>query len=152
MSESKLKLGSKSDLDARIRKAQVAQGVVSSSRCPSDTSASESREGHRGKPSDALGGGGTLGEGPRRELGERKESEPERAGLGIGLRVSVEIPAGVGIGAFIGWHIDRFFDSGPLALIGLTLLGFCGAILNVIRIYEAEEKRRQNQKKGRLRN
>jgi ATP synthase protein I len=83
-----------------------------------------------------------------RRLGERLDhekashpSEPasgkrpraDAAGFARGFRLSSELVAGVLVGAFIGWVIDRWLGISPWGMIVFLLLGFAAGVVNVIR-------------------
>jgi ATP synthase protein I len=57
--------------------------------------------------------------------------------LGQALRLATELIAGVVVGGFIGWALDRFFETTPLFLVGFLILGAAAGILNVIRSAQA---------------
>ena len=57
------------------------------------------------------------------------------AAMAQGMRIAVELVVGVGFGGFVGWGLDRYFEtSGPWFLIVFVLLGFAAGMLNVIRM------------------
>ncbi|MEC7616029.1 MAG: AtpZ/AtpI family protein [Pseudomonadota bacterium] len=73
----------------------------------------------------------------RDEKGERQAPErhalPAGAGAILG-RVATEIVAGVIVGAFIGWALDRWLGTSPLFLVMLFFLGAAAGMLNVWRM------------------
>ena len=75
-----------------------------------------------------------LGE-PRRKIGKNAEASgsSDKSGIGMAFRLSSEFIAGVLVGAAIGYGIDYFAGTAPLGLIIFLLLGFCAAVLNVLR-------------------
>src|SRR5258708_34412269 len=48
-----------------------------------------------------------------------------------GFRLSTEFVAGVGVGAAIGWLLDRWLGTSPWGMIVFLLLGFAARVLNV---------------------
>lgn len=72
------------------------------------------------------------------DVEKRKAPEPGRdergAALGQAFRIAIEMVAGVLVGTFVGWYLDRALGtSGPWFLIGCIILGFAGGMWNVIR-------------------
>lgn len=61
--------------------------------------------------------------------------------LGVGMRVAVELVAGVVAGAFLGLMADRWLGTKPWLLIVGFVLGCGAAFLNVYRVAQAEERR-----------
>jgi len=80
-----------------------------------------------------------------RRLGERLKQqaarEPEKpavtrtdaSAFARGFRLSTELVAGVLVGAFLGWLLDRWLGISPWGLIVFLLLGFAAGVLNVMR-------------------
>ena len=66
-------------------------------------------------------------------------SHPDGRGpaLGSALRLATELIAGVAVGGFIGWALDRFFGSAPFLMVLFLILGAAAGILNVIRTAQA---------------
>ncbi len=50
-------------------------------------------------------------------------------------RVAAEIVAGVVVGTFVGWALDRWLDTSPLFLLVMFFLGAIGGMLNVWRVF-----------------
>ncbi len=70
-----------------------------------------------------------------RKTGERKAADTRsaRGGIAQAWRLSSEFLAGVLVGIALGWGFDWMFGTSPWGLIGFVLLGFCAAVLNVLR-------------------
>lgn len=52
----------------------------------------------------------------------------------LGNRVLSYLIGGLAGGALIGWVLDRLFDTSPLLLITLMLLGAVGGFWNIIKL------------------
>lgn len=77
-------------------------------------------------------------------VGGRSSKPATSAGgekLGVGMRVAVELVAGVVAGAFLGLMADRWLGTKPWLLIVGFVLGCGAAFLNVYRVAQAEERR-----------
>jgi ATP synthase protein I len=55
------------------------------------------------------------------------------AALGQALRLGIELVAGVAVGGFIGWALDRFLGTAPLMMVVFLGLGASAGIMNVVR-------------------
>ena len=55
------------------------------------------------------------------------------AALGQALKLGVELVAGVAVGFFIGWWLDRLFGTAPFLMVVFLGLGAAAGILNVVR-------------------
>lgn len=60
-------------------------------------------------------------------------SRTDASALARGFRLSTELVAGVLVGAFIGWLLDRWLGISPWGMIVFLLLGFAAGVLNVMR-------------------
>lgn len=70
---------------------------------------------------------------------DEKARGPDRQGLPPGAgailgRVATELVAGVIVGSFIGWVLDRWFGTSPLFLVLLFFLGAAAGMMNVWRM------------------
>ena len=91
-----------------------------------------------------------LGEGERAEirqrsaeLGKRLEqvrgTRPARGAdgksqsiLGQGMKMAIDLVAGVVVGFGIGWALDRAFNTRPILMVLFILLGFAAGMANLL--------------------
>jgi len=66
-----------------------------------------------------------------RQSSARPTSDP--SAIARGFRLSIELVAGVLVGAGIGWLLDWWLGISPLGMIVFLLLGFAAGVLNVMR-------------------
>ncbi len=59
--------------------------------------------------------------------------ERRSSALGQAFRLATELVVGVGVGIFIGWWLDRLFDTQPVFILIFFVLGIAAGILNVVR-------------------
>ncbi len=90
------------------------------------------------------------------EHNEREEAEQKRysrsgdaSGYAAAMKLSSELIAGVGVGALIGWLLDKWLGTAPWGLAAFLLLGFVAGVLNMLRSVgkiadPAEEFRRKD--------
>ena len=55
-------------------------------------------------------------------------------GLSFAYRISSELLAALIVSVILGLLIDKFFDSRPIGLISLIILGFFAGLLNIYRL------------------
>ena len=67
------------------------------------------------------------------KLVHRQDAGQNASALARGFRLSTELVAGVLVGAFIGWALDKWLGISPWGMIVFLLLGFAAGVLNVIR-------------------
>ncbi len=53
---------------------------------------------------------------------------------GVGMRIGMELIAGVLVGGGLGWLIDRELETKPIFMLALIALGFAASVLSVLRI------------------
>ncbi len=61
------------------------------------------------------------------------EPKARNEALGFAMRLGVELVAGVAVGGFIGWALDRWLGTAPFLMVVFLLLGAAAGIVNVIR-------------------
>jgi ATP synthase protein I len=61
------------------------------------------------------------------------EPQGQGAALGQALRLGIELVAGVAVGGFIGWWLDRWLGSTPLLMVVFLGLGAAAGIMIVVR-------------------
>jgi ATP synthase protein I len=54
--------------------------------------------------------------------------------LGMGFRVASELFAGILVGGFIGWWIDRWFGTEPAGLLVMLMIGAVSGFWNVYKL------------------
>jgi ATP synthase protein I len=81
---------------------------------------------------DALGDKLSEAQGRQRQA---VTAAPQSQGgaLGQALRLGVELVAGVAVGGFIGWGLDRLFGTAPFLMVLFLGLGATAGIMNVVR-------------------
>ena len=83
----------------------------------------------------------------RRAGAIRKASSRSKAGasdIGVGIKVAVDLVAGVGFGGGIGWSLDWWLGTKPWLLVVFLMLGFVAGLLNVIRTANQASKPKTN--------
>jgi ATP synthase protein I len=60
-------------------------------------------------------------------------SQDRGSAMGEALKLSTEMIAGVAVGGFIGWALDRLFGTAPILMVVFLILGAAAGIMNVIR-------------------
>ena len=70
---------------------------------------------------------------PKQDVQAGSGSRSDPSALARGFRLSTELVAGVLVGAFIGWALDRWLGISPWGMIVFLLFGFAAGVVNVIR-------------------
>ena len=81
---------------------------------------------------DALGAELKEAQG-RHGLGPGLPPQKPGSALGQALRLGMELVAGVAVGGFIGWALDRWLGTAPLFMVVFLALGATAGIMNVVR-------------------
>ena len=61
------------------------------------------------------------------------QAQDRGGAMGQALKLSTEMIAGVAVGGFIGWALDRLFGTAPILMVVFLILGAAAGIINVIR-------------------
>jgi ATP synthase protein I len=69
----------------------------------------------------------------RHHKGPAPAPQSQGAALGQAFRLGAELVAGVAVGGFIGWALDRWFGTAPLMMVVFLGLGAAAGIMNVVR-------------------
>lgn len=64
---------------------------------------------------------------------DKSVSGEARKGYSQAIKLSSEFIAGIGVGVLLGYLFDKLLGTHPWGMIIFLLLGFCAAILNVLR-------------------
>ena len=70
---------------------------------------------------------------PAQDVKTGSGSRSDPSALARGFRLSTELVAGVLVGAFIGWALDKWLGISPWGMIVFLLLGFAAGVVNVMR-------------------
>ncbi len=63
-----------------------------------------------------------------------KSRQLPAAGMALAGRVATELVAGISVGAFAGWLIDRWLGTTPAFMLVLFFLGAAGGMMNIWRL------------------
>ncbi|HEX2449239.1 MAG TPA: AtpZ/AtpI family protein [Methyloceanibacter sp.] len=69
----------------------------------------------------------------RHDKAPGREPHGQGAALGQALRLGIELVAGVAVGGFIGWALDRWLGTAPFLMVVFLGLGAAAGIMNVVR-------------------
>ncbi len=61
------------------------------------------------------------------------DDQPGNSGIGIAVRVGIELAGTLAVGVGIGWALDRWLGTGPWFMVVFFFLGAAAGILNVYR-------------------
>ena len=56
------------------------------------------------------------------------------SGLGMAMRISVELVSAFGVGFGVGWYLDKTFETKPWFMLVFMLIGACAGFLNTYRV------------------
>ena len=76
------------------------------------------------------------------------DSRARGEALGYALRLGVELVAGVAVGGFIGWALDRWLGSAPFLMVVFLVLGAAAGMMNVFRAATAMQAKAPPSRQG----
>ena len=89
------------------------------------------------EPPDALKRLGERIDKARAEFAPKQPTAVDRSamqsGLGLGLRIGIELVVAIGVATALGWAIDRWLGTKPWGMIVLFFMGVAAGMLNVYR-------------------
>ena len=65
---------------------------------------------------------------------KRRSRQLPAAGMALAGRVATELVAGISVGAFAGWLLDRWLGTTPAFMLVLFFLGAAGGLMNIWRL------------------
>ncbi len=77
------------------------------------------------------------------------QDNPPPSPMGAAFQMGGELVVGVAVGGFIGYWIDKWFDTAPLFFIVLLITGFVSGVRNVIRSAIRMQEVDENDDQGR---
>jgi len=69
-----------------------------------------------------------------RKAAEKSSSRAGAQGMGVAVRIGVEIISAVGVGFGMGYFLDRWLDTTPLFMVILLVLGGAAGVMNAYRV------------------
>lgn len=77
------------------------------------------------------------------------DDDQPQSGIGIGMKLSMELVIGGVFGGVVGWWIDDWLGTAPLFLLVLGLLGLASGVRNAFLVAERMSKADAERKKAR---
>lgn len=71
---------------------------------------------------------------------KRRPTGGKYAAAGFGWRMTIDLVAGVLVGAAMGWGLDSLFGSKPLFLIVMIMFGFAAGVKVMLKSAEEYQK------------
>jgi len=81
----------------------------------------------------------------REERAERAAKDAsqasQRQGLGLGMRIGIELLASVLVGVGLGLLLDNWLETMPIFTLAFVSLGFAAGVMNVLRVSRGLDER-----------
>ena len=72
-----------------------------------------------------------------------KKAITSGADLGMGMKIASDLIAGVLVGIFIGFNVDKYLETKPLFVIVFVFIGFIAGMANVYRTAKKMDQSRK---------
>lgn len=72
-------------------------------------------------------------------LKRKRGAQVSLAGMGL------DLAAAVGVGALLGWWIDRRYETDPWGILICSTIGIVGGLLNFVRAAQVASRRAQTE-------
>lgn len=79
----------------------------------------------------------------RQRLQPDEQRGANASNLGLAWRLTIEMLAGIGVGGFIGWWMDKVLATKPIFMLLMLVLGMGAGLMNSIRTVN-EMRRKQD--------
>ena len=79
-----------------------------------------------------------------------KQSVASMSGAAVGFRIAIEILAAIAVGVGVGLALDEWLGTKPWLLIVFCMLGFGGAMANVMRTAREIDRKTREAKQAAL--
>ena len=79
-----------------------------------------------------------------------KKTITSGADLGMGMKIASDLIAGVVVGIFIGFNVDKYLETKPLFVIVFVFVGFIAGMTNVYRTAQKMEQSRKDKAQQKL--
>jgi ATP synthase protein I len=77
---------------------------------------------------------------------QRTEEKEGQSGAASAFQVSTELIAGVGVGAFSGYYLDKYFDTQPVFFLICFFLGAIAGGYNIYRSVQSDIQKDNSEK------
>ena len=79
-----------------------------------------------------------------------KKNITSGADLGMGMKIASDLIAGILVGIFVGFNLDKYLETKPLFVIVFVFLGFIAGMNNVYRTAQKMEESRKDKAQQKL--
>lgn len=77
--------------------------------------------------------GKAIDEAKQRQV-SKEQADEERRPAADAMKIGIELVAGVCVGTFVGFYLDRWLDTSPLFFLLCFFMGVAAGVVNIIRM------------------